>query len=142
MDNKQITFKLIEASLKREKVLFETDDENGLLKILFENGLIGLVFNSIDKNSFKEPKHYQKLKEIFGQFVSKDIQQLALLESLKKLFSDNKIDHIFLKGAHLKFLYPETYMRGMGDIDLLVRKEQFEEAMKILESNGYKFSSA
>src|SRR5690606_18043140 len=127
MDNKQITFKLIEAALNIEKITFESEDENGLLKLLFENGLIGLVFNSINKNSCKEPKHYQRLKEIFGQYISKDIQQLSLLDSLKKLFNDHKIDHIFLKGAHIKLLYLETYMRGMGDIDLLVRKEQFEE---------------
>src|SRR5690606_24484981 len=36
----------------------------------------------------------------------------------------------------------ETYMRGMGDIDLLVRKEQFEAAKTLLESNGYHLEEA
>lgn len=33
--------------------------------------------------------------------------------------------------------YPKPYLRSMGDVDFLVSRNQFDEAMKVMESNGY-----
>src|SRR5690606_13142374 len=41
-----------------------------------------------------------------------------------------------------KQLYPETYMRGMGDIDCVVPKLDFDKAKKNLIDAGYTFKSA
>ncbi|MBN3489964.1 nucleotidyltransferase family protein [Acholeplasma equirhinis] len=142
MDNKQITFQLIEAAFKGDKVKFESEDEKGLLKLLFENGLIGLVFNSVDKASFKDQNLYKRMREIHASFIAKDIQQTEIINQIKHAFNEAKIDHIFLKGAHLKSMYPMSYMRGMGDIDLLVRERDFEDAKNMMQRLGYIFKSA
>ena len=57
------------------------------------------------------------LSQAFGAFVSKDIQQQAIIADLKRLFNTSNQTCI-LEGSHLKALYPESYMRGMGDIDM------------------------
>ncbi len=131
MNNNLILFQLIEKSFKQERFQFETLDELSLTKIIFENGLVGLVYQSINQSTFKMQKYYQMLTQAFGSFVSKDIQQQAIIEDIKKLFNQHEIKHVFLKGSHLKQLYPETYMRGMGDIDCVVPKLDFDKAKKI-----------
>lgn len=142
MNNNHILFELIEKSFKQEKIQFETLDELGLTKTIFENGLVGLVFQSLDQSSFQVHKYYQMLNQAFGSFVSKDIQQQAIIEDLKKILNQHEIKHVFLKGSHLKQLYPESYMRGMGDIDCVVPKTDFDKAKQILIRAGYTFKSA
>jgi len=44
------------------------------------------------------------------------------------------IDHIFLKGAVMRELYPEPWMRSSGDLDLLIRQEDRDSAAAQLES--------
>jgi len=133
---------LIANSLQHKKYTFESPDELELTKIIFENGLVGLTFNSIDKTSFKLQKYYQMLAQAFGSFVSKDVQQQAITEQIKNIFNEHEIKHVFLKGSHLKALYPESYMRGMGDMDVIVPIDVFESAKNILVLAGFKFKSA
>ena len=42
------------------------------------------------------------------------------------------IAHIFLKGAVLRRLYPQPWLRIGADMDVLVRKENYEEAIRLL----------
>jgi len=142
LNNNEILYHLIANSLQHKKYTFESPDELELTKIIFENGLVGLTFNSIDKTSFKLQKYYQMLEQAFGSFVSKDVQQQAIIEQIKNIFNEHEIKHVFLKGAHLKELYPESYMRGMGDMDVIVPLDVFESAKNILVVNGFKFKSA
>ncbi|WP_025724435.1 nucleotidyltransferase domain-containing protein [Acholeplasma granularum] len=142
MNNNEIIFNLIDHALKEEVFKFKSEDELKLTQKIFENGLVGLLYNSIDTDSFILPKYNQMLKHAFGSFVAKDTQQQLIIETLKDIFNENKIPHIFLKGSHLKSLYPKSYMRGMGDIDILVPLELFEKAKKVLLNANFKFKSA
>ena len=44
---------------------------------------------------------------------------------------------MLLKGSVLKNLYPKTDMRVMGDIDILIRLEQYEFIRQIMRDLGY-----
>lgn len=138
----KILFSLIASSFKHNKITFECDNELELTRNIIENGLVGLLFQSMDKSSFKVPKYHQMLSDAFGAFVSKDIQQMNLIDQIKTIFNEHQIKHIFLKGSHLKMLYPESYMRGMGDIDVLVLKQDFKKAQDALKQNQFKYVSA
>jgi hypothetical protein len=49
-----------------------------------------------------------------------------------------KIPHMLLKGAHLRQYYPSPEMRTSSDIDLLVRPEDLDQAVKLLTDQiGY-----
>lgn len=138
----ELIYHLLDLSFNKETYKFDSKDELELTKIIFENGLVGLLFETIDKSSFKTPKYHQMLLQAFGAFVSKDIQQQAIIKDLKSLFNAHKIKHVFLKGSHLKELYPQSYMRGMGDIDVVVPLDMFDVAKKVLIKHNYKFKSA
>ena len=39
---------------------------------------------------------------------------------------------MLLKGASIKKIYPSSELRLMGDIDILIKEEQYEQIRKIL----------
>ena len=49
------------------------------------------------------------------------------------LFEEEGIDYIPLKGAVLRALYPEPWMRTSCDIDLLIKEEQIDSAIALLK---------
>lgn len=135
-------FKLIEKSLKNEKHSFFVVDEKKFTQSLIENGLVGLVFEYIDPKSFKNQSYYNLLKEVFKGYVYQDIQQQNLIQTINDKFNEAQIKHIFLKGAHLKKIYPQSYMRGMGDIDVLVPENDVDSAKEIFIKLGFKHESS
>ena len=65
-------------------------------------------------------------------------RQVDAAKSLYALFEANKIDYMPLKGCVLKGLYPSEELRSMGDIDMLVRAEQYERIHSLMLSLGCK----
>lgn len=61
-------------------------------------------------------------------------------DKLLKLLEEHNIPCVILKGCAAAMYYPKPYLRSMGDVDFLVRRDQFDDAMKLMESNGYVYS--
>ena len=60
------------------------------------------------------------------------------LEEICRVLEKGKIQHIPLKGAVLRKLYPEPWMRTSADIDLLVHEEDLTRATELLVNDlGY-----
>lgn len=69
-------------------------------------------------------------------------EQLKLeLECVSSIFEKEKIKHIPLKGAVLRNYYKKPYLRTSCDLDILVRKEDFERACSALLGAGYSIKS-
>jgi hypothetical protein len=65
------------------------------------------------------------------------LEQL-LLEVVER-FDDEGVDHRVLKGCAVAYLdYPDPALRSFGDVDLLVRSEHIDEAVRILTTAGYR----
>lgn len=60
----------------------------------------------------------------------------ADLGTAKKIFNELKIDFIPLKGAVMRGLYPEKWMRQSTDIDVLVRGREVRRAADALRDKG------
>ena len=56
---------------------------------------------------------------------------------LVKVFSDNNIPIVILKGCAAAVYYPVPKHRTMGDIDFLVPKDRYAEAQAIMGKSGY-----
>jgi hypothetical protein len=63
--------------------------------------------------------------------------QLRELSRVFAAFEENGIDYMPLKGCKLKSLYPRPELRLMGDADVLIRLEQYEKIIPIMESLGF-----
>lgn len=115
-------------------------NEEAFFKLAYENGLIGIIFHKIKRKNVSD-KLYNKLNLSFLSYVDKDLKQQATINLVNNLLNENKIKHIFLKGSHLKKLYIESHMRGMGDIDILVEPEDLEKVLSIFKKNNIKLTS-
>lgn len=62
------------------------------------------------------------------------------LKRVCALFEENKISHIPLKGAVIRKLYPDPWMRTSCDVDILVKSEDLERAIELLKNvAGYSY---
>lgn len=101
-----------------------------------ENGLSGMFYPVLDKNVI-EPKVYARLQSDYYEYLKRDTLQLGAIEEVHQLFQKENIRHVFLKGSFLKKIYPETYMRSMGDIDILVKNTDMSKVHEVLPKLGY-----
>lgn len=66
-----------------------------------------------------------------------DQNQLYEIEQIRQNFLNNGIGFMLLKGALLKRLYPRSDMRPMGDVDILIKTEQYDKIRPIMLQLGY-----
>lgn len=64
-------------------------------------------------------------------------RQIRAINQICQAFEANHIDYIMLKGCRMKALYPKPELRLMGDIDILVRMEQYDRIRPVMESLGF-----
>ncbi len=64
-------------------------------------------------------------------------QQKYVLSELLENFDKNAVCYMLLKGTTLKQIYPKTEMRSMGDMDILIKTEQYDTIKPIMQSLEY-----
>ncbi|MDH7911537.1 nucleotidyltransferase family protein [Winogradskyella sp. SYSU M77433] len=74
---------------------------------------------------------------------NRNITLLRQIKSISQILNQNSIEHVFLKGAALlaSGCYKDNAERMVGDIDILVKKNQVLEAFDLLKNNGYNKTS-
>ena len=117
-----------------DKVLTE---EEKLYVIARENGVSGLIYTILDKDKIG-PKTYTRFQKDYYRFQTKDIIQQETISEISSICNEAEIKHIFLKGAYLKRIYPQSYMRAMGDIDMLVQKKDQEKIHQLMIEHNFK----
>lgn len=71
------------------------------------------------------------------QFVLKNELLMQVQNELISILRDQGIRGAVIKGASAAFCYNDPESRTLGDVDFLVREEDFDRAVAILESNGF-----
>lgn len=61
-------------------------------------------------------------------------RQVHTAKRICEAFDENGIDYMLLKGCKMKQLYPKPELRAMGDIDILIRFEQYNRIIPIMEN--------
>ena len=93
----------------------------------------GAVRCGVSKN---EPA-MQKLFKIYISGMLKSEKQLAAVNKIYSAFNENGIDYLPLKGCNMKYLYPKPELRSMGDADILIKEEQYENLKVLVEKLGF-----
>jgi hypothetical protein len=127
--------KALSAALCGGNTSFPKDtDWEEVVKEAKEQAILGLISPVI-------PSKYINVNEggdeFIGHFVANYISLLYEQDALLKLFEENGIPCVILKGCAAAVYYPKPYLREIGDIDILVPRDRFEEAMKVMETDGY-----
>lgn len=80
------------------------------------------------------------LEEITNQNRERNKTIVNEVKEISTLLNENKIDHVFLKGAAMLAcrIYKDVGERMIGDIDILVHPQQLFQAQYLLVKDGYK----
>ena len=88
------------------------------------------------------PRSHPVMQQLFQKYCRAMLVsegQLRELQRIYQAFDENGIDYMPLKGCNMKARYPKPELRTMGDADILIRMEQYEEIVPILESLGFAY---
>ena len=109
---------------------FAVSDEGSLLKLSEQQDVTHLVFDALQKNGIacRDQKFMSQYFAALWRVEQMDYE----LSRISSLFEENSIDFIPLKGAVIRDLYPQRWMRTSADIDILLRAEQEEAAEELL----------
>lgn len=132
---------LIKSALNNEvQKLPENFSLEGVIDIAREHQISPIVYYGALNCGFdKSSEAMKKLFENSFPLVILDEQQRQALDALCEAFEANRIEYMPLKGSVLKSLYPRAEMRVMGDIDILIKTEQYEKVSIIMKNSGYSF---
>lgn len=134
--NLMVLLDVLKCSLNGKTFDEKIENEKDFYYLSRDNGLIGLIYESVDF-SMQSEQLKTFMNRDFLAFISSDEKQRNLIDLLTKIFDEAEIKNVFLKGSVLKFLYPKTYNRGMGDIDVLVESENLNLVDKLLKEKGF-----
>lgn len=86
--------------------------------------------------------------ELFAHWKKKCVQNQAMavfqgeeITQVCRLFAENKVHYLPLKGFYLRELYPHPDDRFMSDIDILIEERQKRKVRKLMKKNGYEVES-
>ena len=106
------------------------------------HGLLPLAYDGLQKTPIlwqQLPQDVQKgLFTAYMQAIYRDAQAEHLKQHLQTALQQACVPHIFLKGAVLKYDYPEPALRTMSDLDILVYAKDFDAIAVVANALGGK----
>ena len=130
---------LIRSGITSEPAVL-TDSLNWLevLKCAETYQIASVIYYGVHRSGIKPPDDiYKTLKALTYNTAAIDNRQNYELSELSKAFSENNIDYMPLKGIILKKLYPNSEMRFMSDMDILIKVDQYSVISQIMKNLGY-----
>lgn len=79
----------------------------------------------------------QRMFQRYVQLMMHSERQIMEVEQLFKIFEENGVDYLPLKGCNMKKLYPKPELRYMGDVDILIRTEQYDRIRPLMTGLGF-----
>ena len=102
-----------------------------------KHDLAHLVAYALEDVDISGSEMAAKLKKIKMMAVYRFAKMDFELERICRILEEAEIPFIPLKGSVLRCSYPEPWMRTSCDIDVLVKPENLEKAVLLLEENGF-----
>lgn len=141
----QLFFELIRVAIGNAECLSHTpsaDEWNGLYALAKKQALVGICFAGAQKLSINHPSLIVNLSESFRlqwMGIAAKIQQQgekhrAVIGMVGDLLTANEIEAIFMKGLVCASRYPQPELRQCGDIDFVVREEDYASTLDVLET--------
>ena len=100
-----------------------------------------LVGYALEQNGLIDPssKYFEKFQEQEYLAIIRAEGMEYELDNMRRLFEEHGIRFIPLKGAVIRPMYPEGWMRTSSDVDVLVHRDDFDRAERlVIDELGYK----
>lgn len=126
---------ITEISFDRFRTLYEVSKKHDISQLIYiaikRNHLLPIAETTSDK------QYLQDCTQSYYYSVYRSSKLASERQNISKTLSRAKIKHLFLKGAILRDLYPQKWMRTSGDIDCLVQEDKLFDAVDALRDAGY-----
>lgn len=118
-------------------VFYDCENFEELVKLANSHLVQNLVAEVLPTASNVPSSVVADLSEKQTLLVIKDANQESEVLHLMKLFEENEIPVVMLKGWVMKKLYPRSDMRSMADTDIFIRQSDEQKVHDIIKSQGY-----
>ena len=137
LDTGRKLIKIIDGIINNKKAdIPEDTDFLRVMKLAYAHRISGMVAYCAEQYNLPEETKSIFSKELFKTAARHTAQEREVKE-LSNAFSNEQIEHCFLKGLKISSLYDVPEMRFMLDIDVYVHPEKFQDAIKVMENRGY-----
>ena len=128
--SQKVLLMAIKAALFGTKPSYPADtDWNEVVKEAKAQTVLGIISPVI-------PVHDESVEQGKATYMRILYEQ----DKLIKLFDEHNIPCVILKGSAAAIYYPKPYLRTMGDVDILVPRNKFYEAAKLMETQEYEYT--
>ena len=143
MDGSELFLSLLRHSLTGEGALetnpLQEEEAEALFALSAAHGVAHLVgYASKRRGLLPAGKALESFTGEIDRAVFSYVQGERALAALGLILEGADIPYIPLKGAVLRYRYPEPWMRNSCDLDLLVPRERHAEAVALLLRQGYR----
>lgn len=141
-DKYQLMFLLLQSALlgtpAPDKIEIPPDaDWAAVLKEMQAQSVDSLLEPILDGLPISDPEIRETWRMRCMRQQAKWYRLAAAQQALVELLEENGIPCVILKGMAAAQYYPKPECRAAGDVDFLVKREDFEPASKLLEKSGY-----
>lgn len=142
MNQTEVMFCLLKNEIRGEALPDNLEyDVDKLIELSKKHDVAHLIADALINNGIitAEYKDYKKIRKEKMLAVYRCEQQQYELERIGLVFESDYITYIPLKGAVMRNLYPQPWMRTSCDIDILIKECDVDKAVNLLTENlGYK----
>ena len=144
MQDKMLTKKyfldMVSASIKGLPVPVcpENISSEFIYKLSVRNAVQGILYLAVQSGAITlSPEIQAKLQKSYMAILAREATQQEEIEYIRNVFNEENIEFMFLKGTHLKALYPTPEMRFMVDMDILVKEQSMNKGSELILARGF-----
>lgn len=141
LNNREFFIYLLSCYLNGEKPLCENNADWAEIYALSHKHDVTAVISKEIENLSEDKRPKGKLLSSFNQKFEYTIKnyehKTQAITMLVKLLSEAKINHLLIKGAVLRYLYPVPELRTSGDTDVVISPSDYEKTVEVLKNGGF-----
>ncbi len=140
MVTKKYFLDMVSSSIKGLPVPNCPDEVNTslLYKLCVRNAVQGILYLAVQSGAVTlSAENEVKLQKSYMAILAREATQQEEIEYIRNAFNEENIEFMFLKGTHLKSLYPVPEMRFMVDMDILVKEKSMEKGGELILARGF-----
>jgi hypothetical protein len=128
----------------RMEAVVDTPSWNVVVDVAERLGLAGLVLEALHDAGVGPPESAKRgLRAAATAVASANLHRARCFQPVVKAFAEADVPLMLLKGAALSLsIYPRPNLRPMSDVDCMVRPQDVERAVAVLESLGCRRGAA
>lgn len=145
-EGQRLLCKLLRAALtgtalpESDGELLGKADKKALLRMAEQHRVLPLLYDVLHDCKVLDSEEWRRVETYSRQTVLQSYRLLFLTRELTETLEQGGISPVVLKGCGLAAWYPVPELRRAGDVDLLVREQDLDHALAVLQQAGYVIS--